>query len=36
MVDLDLTHLRWARNKGTVQNLKDRRLDLYKTEWVKD
>lgn len=31
--DLDLTDLSWARAEGTVQNLRDRRFDLYKTLW---
>lgn len=30
---LDLEVLREFRQSGTVQNLKDRRLDLYRTEW---
>ncbi len=31
--DLRLESLRLARNSGTVQNLKDRRHDLYRTLW---
>ncbi|AHF05654.1 hypothetical protein MARPU_16050 [Marichromatium purpuratum 984] len=31
--DLLLEALRAARNSGTVQNLKDRRHDLYTTVW---
>jgi predicted amidohydrolase/ribosomal protein S18 acetylase RimI-like enzyme len=31
--DLRLESLRLARNSGTVQNLKDRRHDLYRTIW---
>ena len=31
--DLRLESLRMARNSGTVQNLKDRRHDLYTTVW---
>jgi predicted amidohydrolase len=31
--DLRLEALRAARNGGTVQNLKDRRHDLYTTVW---
>jgi predicted amidohydrolase len=31
--DLRLEALRAARNSGTVQNLKDRRHDLYTTLW---
>ncbi len=34
MADLDLTGLSWARAQGTVQNLRDRRFDLYKTVWM--
>lgn len=35
IADLDLTDLSWARSQGTVQNLRDRRFDLYKTIWKK-
>jgi predicted amidohydrolase/GNAT superfamily N-acetyltransferase len=31
--DLDLGRLTAARNNGTVQNLKDRRFDLYHVSW---
>ena len=31
--DLRIESLRMARNSGTVMNLKDRRHDLYHTEW---
>lgn len=31
--DLRLETLRMARNSGTVQNLKDRRHDLYRVQW---
>ncbi|MFT6077235.1 MAG: putative amidohydrolase/GNAT superfamily N-acetyltransferase [Myxococcota bacterium] len=31
--DLNIESLMSARNSGTVQNLKDRRLDLYKVQW---
>jgi predicted amidohydrolase len=31
--DLRLEDLARARNRGTVQNLKDRRHDLYQTRW---
>lgn len=34
MADLDLTDLSWARAQGTVQNMRDRRFDLYKTVWT--
>lgn len=33
--DLRLEDLAHARNNGTVQNLKDRRHDLYQQRWVK-
>ena len=31
--DLQLENLIFGRNSGTVQNLKDRRFDLYRIEW---
>lgn len=31
--DLNLNQLTISRNSGTVQNLKDRRFDLYRVEW---
>jgi predicted amidohydrolase/ribosomal protein S18 acetylase RimI-like enzyme len=31
--DLNLADLTWARAEGTVQNLADRRFDLYKIAW---
>jgi predicted amidohydrolase len=34
IADLDLTDLSWARTQGTVQNLRDRRFDLYRTLWL--
>lgn len=34
IADLDLSDLSWARAQGTVQNLRDRRFDLYKTVWT--
>jgi predicted amidohydrolase len=34
IADLDLTDLSWARAQGTVQNLRDRRFDLYRTTWT--
>jgi hypothetical protein len=34
--DLNLTHLTASRKSGSVQNLKDRRLDLYSVRWKKD
>ena len=34
IADLDLTDLSWARAKGTVRNLRDRRFDLYQTHWT--
>ncbi len=33
IADLDLTDLYWARAEGTVQNMRDRRFDLYKISW---
>ncbi len=33
IADLDLTDLSWARFQGTVQNLRDRRFDLYEVKW---
>ncbi len=33
IADLDLDNLREIRSHGSVRNLKDRRLDLYKLEW---
>lgn len=36
LADLRLEDLMLARNNGTVQNLKDRRFDLYKVEWMGD
>ncbi len=35
IADLNLPDLSWARSQGTVQNLRDRRFDLYKTVWEK-
>lgn len=35
IADLNLTDLIEARNNGTVQNLKDRRHDLYSVKWHK-
>ncbi|PIW25935.1 MAG: carbon-nitrogen hydrolase [Rhodospirillales bacterium CG15_BIG_FIL_POST_REV_8_21_14_020_66_15] len=34
--DLRLDDLRTARGGGTVQNLKDRRFDLYRIDWRRD
>lgn len=34
--DLSLEDLRVARAQGTVQNLRDRRFDLYQVHWRKD
>lgn len=31
--DVNLADLSWARAEGTVQNLADRRFDLYRIEW---
>lgn len=33
--DLQLEHLMMGRNSGTVQNLKDRRFDLYRVQFYK-
>lgn len=33
--DVNLADLSWARAEGTVQNLADRRFDLYQIEWGK-
>ena len=32
--DVNLADLSWARAEGTVQNLNDRRFDLYRIEWT--
>lgn len=34
--DLRLDNLQQARHAGTVQNLKDRRFDLYTVKWARD
>lgn len=34
--DLRVESLRMARNSGTVKNLRDRRHDLYRVEWLGD
>ena len=36
IADLDLQKLETVRHKGSVRNVRDRRLDLYKLEWVKN
>ncbi|WP_416832016.1 MAG: GNAT family N-acetyltransferase [Erythrobacter sp.] len=33
--DVNLSDLQWARAEGTVQNLADRRFDLYRIKWDK-
>ena len=33
--DLDLGQIAWARARGSVRNLRDRRFDLYSTRWRK-
>ncbi|MFK8068858.1 MAG: carbon-nitrogen hydrolase, partial [Gammaproteobacteria bacterium] len=33
VADVNLSTLRWARAEGSVRNLHDRRLDLYRTRW---
>ena len=34
IVDLDMEKLKELRNEGSVRNSKDRRLDLYKVQWI--
>ena len=34
IADLDLQKLATMRQKGSVRNFRDRRLDLYKLEWI--
>ncbi len=34
IADLDLNRLRRLRNEGSVQNFPDRRLDLYRIQWL--
>ena len=34
--DLSISDLLTARQSGAVQNLKDRRLDLYQVAWKKN
>jgi len=34
IADLDLNKLRKLRNEGSVRNFRDRRLDLYRIDWV--
>ncbi|PLY16862.1 MAG: hydrolase [Sedimenticola sp.] len=36
IADLNLEKLETIRMKGSVRNFRDRRLDLYKLEWVKE
>lgn len=36
IADLDLNLLRRLRNEGSVQNFRDRRLDLYRIQWLGD
>jgi predicted amidohydrolase len=33
VADLDLEDLNWARKRGAVRNLRDRRFDLYRMVW---
>ena len=35
IADVNLSDLTWARAEGTVQNLADRRFDLYRIDWSK-
>ena len=34
IVDLDMNRLKELRAEGSVRNHRDRRLDLYRVEWV--
>ena len=34
IADLNLNDLDWARQEGTVRNLRDRRFDLYSIKWT--
>ncbi|HET6654701.1 MAG TPA: GNAT family N-acetyltransferase [Gammaproteobacteria bacterium] len=34
IADLDLDKLRQLRNEGSVRNFRDRRLDLYRVQWL--
>ena len=34
IADVNLADLTWARAEGTVQNLSDRRFDLYRIDWT--
>jgi predicted amidohydrolase len=34
LADLNIANLQMARANGTVQNLKDRRHDLYTVKWM--
>ena len=34
IVDLDLSHLKELHTYGSVRNLKDRRTDLYRLDWI--
>jgi hypothetical protein len=34
IVDLDLDKLIEVRHEGSVRNFQDRRLDLYKVQWL--
>jgi len=36
IADLDFNRLRRLRNEGSVQNFRDRRLDLYRVQWLGD
>jgi predicted amidohydrolase len=35
IADVNLDDLTWARAEGTVQNLGDRRFDLYRIDWTR-
>lgn len=36
IADLGLNKLRRLRNEGAVRNFRDRRLDLYRIQWLGD
>lgn len=33
VANLNFATVQWARERGSVRNLRDRRLDLYRTRW---
>ena len=34
IVDVDLDDLKELRSRGSVRNFQDRRLDLYRVQWL--